>query len=93
MESFSFNHSLGEVNVNLTFVIPEYKLCMRTFAEMCARAAKAFGHMEQSVENYIHSPDDAFAEFDEECDCDCDKCSCEKGQATFITVNSKKEFG
>ena len=49
--------------------------------------------MEQSVENYIHSPDDAFAEFDEECDCDCDKCSCEKGQTTFITANSKKEFG
>ena len=56
MESFSFNHSLGEVNVNLTFVVPEYKLCMGTFAEMCARAAKAFGHMEQSIENYIHSP-------------------------------------
>lgn len=28
MESFSFNHSLGEVNVNLTFVVPEYKTCM-----------------------------------------------------------------
>ena len=75
MESFSFNHSLGEVNVNLTFVVPEYKTSMGTFAEMCARAAKAFGHMEQSVENYIHSPDDAFAEFDEEeCECHYDEC-------------------
>ena len=72
MESFSFNHSLGEVNVNLTFVVPEYKTSMGTFAEMCARAARAFSYTEQSVENYIHSPDDAFAEFDEECGCHCD---------------------
>lgn len=75
MESFSFNHSLGEVNVNLTFVVPEYKTSMGTFAEMCTRAAKAFGYMEKSVENYIHSPDDAFAEFDEEeCECHCGCC-------------------
>ena len=68
MESFSFNHSLGEVNVNLTFVVPEYKTSMGTFAEMCARAAKVFSYTDQSVENCIHSPDDAFAEFDEECE-------------------------
>ena len=67
MESFSFNHSLGEVNVNLTFVVPEYKTRMGTFAEMCARAARAFGYME-SAENYIYSPDDAFVEFD------CEDC-------------------
>jgi len=67
MESFSFNHSFGNVNTNVSFVVPHYGTTMETFAEMCSRAAKAFGYVESCVENYIVSGDDAFAEFDEDC--------------------------
>ena len=74
MESFSFNHTFGNVNTNVSFVVPDNGTTIETFSEMCSRAAKAFGYVESYVEDYIVSGDDAFAEFDEECDCHCGGC-------------------
>lgn len=96
METFSFNHSFGNVNTNVSFVVPGDGTTIETFAEMCSRAAKAFGYTEHCIENYIVSGNDAFMEFDEEdceCHCDCEECSCRQEETTSTTTSTKKGFG
>lgn len=65
-EVYTFSHNIGEVSETLTFCVPSCATRVGTFAEMCARAAKAFGFAEKNVDEYIQSDDDAFMEYGEE---------------------------